>query len=111
MRRKISTVAGAAATPGATPGVAGGGLVELDAELTGQRRQPRQHVAHLVHLRGPVALAHGLGQLTQLLGEPRHGGGHAPRPVAFAVRVGHELLERGQVHGGAAYGSPADDPA
>ena len=92
-------VHGQPAAARAAAGVAGRGLVEVEAELAGQRRQPRQHVAQLVDLRGPVALADRLGQLAQLLGQPGHGGGHAPRPVPLAVGVGHELLEGGEVHG------------
>ena len=104
-RRRAGSGAGARqpAAARAAVGVAGRGLVEADAELAGERRQPRQHVADLVDLVGPVALADGLGQLAQLLGQPGHGGGHAPRPVPLAVGVGHELLEGGEVHGRAAY--------
>ena len=98
-RRRAPAAAGAAA------GVAGRGLVEADAELARQRRQPGQHVAQLVDLLRPVTLAHRLGQLAQLLGQPGHRGGHAPRPVPLAVGVDHELLEGGEVHGRAAYES------
>ena len=44
------------------------------------------------------ALAHGLSELPDLLGEPSHRGRGTPRPVALAVRVAHECLEPIEVH-------------
>ena len=61
--------AGAAAAAGAAGGVAGGGFVQGEVELVRQRRQPHEDVAELVELCVLVALADGLGQLTELLGQ------------------------------------------
>ena len=89
---------GARAAAGAAGGVAAGGGGEVDAHLVGQRGQPGQDVGELVLLLGHRALAHGLGQLADLLGQPRHGRRHATLAVVVPVRGLHQLLERRQVH-------------
>src|SRR5205823_12821816 len=64
------TRAGDRATARAARPVAGSGAVERQAQLIGQGRQPREDVADLVELLVARALAHGSGQLAELLGEP-----------------------------------------
>ena len=99
VRRPSLAPARCGAAVRATVGVARRAFVERDAELVGQARQPREHVAQLVHLLGARTFARGLRQLAQLLREPRNGHGHAARCVAFAVGVGHELLQGRELHG------------
>ena len=78
--------------------VPGRRLFERQPELVSDRREPRQHVRELDQLLLGCALAHGLRELSDLLGEPRHRGRGPSRPVAFAVRVAHECLEPIEVH-------------
>ena len=56
------------------------------------------------------AFPHGLGQLADLLAQPRDGCGHAAIAVGSSVEVVHELLERADVHGGT-LGADRDGPA
>ena len=68
-------------TPGAPLRVARGRPRSSgQAELLGQRRQPGQDVAQLVELFLRRALPRRPGQLSQLLGQPGHGGVAAPGP-------------------------------
>src|SRR5438874_9615754 len=53
--------AGDRSAPGAAGRVAVSGVLERQTELLGDRRQPRQDVAHLVQLRLGVPLPDGLG--------------------------------------------------
>ena len=55
----------------AAGGISGRGVVERQVELVGQRRQPREQVADLMELLVGAALADGLRELAELLGEPR----------------------------------------
>src|SRR5690606_14021781 len=84
--------------PRAAVGVAGGGVLQREPELLGERRQPGEHVAQLVEARLVVALADRLGQLAQLLGEPGDGRRRPAGPVPLAVDRGHPALELAQVH-------------
>ena len=63
-----------------------------------ERRDPRDHVAELVHLVVTGALAHGLGELAHLFSQPRDGRRNAASGIAFAVCRGDDLLERVQLH-------------
>ena len=67
--------------------VAGDRVVERQAELVGQRRQPGEHVAELVQLLVRRALAHRLGQLADLLAQPGDGGRDAPLGVLARRRA------------------------
>ena len=93
-----STAAGHGTALRAPVGVAGDRVVEGQTQLVGQRCQPGQQVGELVQLLGRRTLAHRLGQLAQLLGQPGHGGIHAPLPVPLAVGAGHQVLEFGELH-------------
>jgi len=67
---------------GAAVGVAGGGLLQVDAGDVGDADQPGEGVAELVLERGRVALAERLGDLADLLDPPAEGAIHAPGAVA-----------------------------
>ena len=91
--------------------VAADGVVEVEAELVGQRCQPGQHVAQFVELLGRGALADGLGQLAQLFGQPGHGGRDAPLAVGRSVEALHQILHFPQLHDGdATTAQPPVDP-
>ena len=78
--------------------VASGRLVERQAELIRDRREPRQHIGQLDELLLARALAHRLRELADLLGQPCHRRCSTSRPVPLAVRVAHECLEPVEVH-------------
>ena len=70
--RRSLTVARCSGAARTTARIASDGLVEIDPHLIGERRDPRQHVSELMHLLIDGALADGLSQLTNFLGEPRN---------------------------------------
>jgi len=99
-RAPSCTSARSPAASRAAVGVAAGGVVEGQPELVGERRQPCERVAELVQLLRLVALSRRTRQLADLLGQPRDGGGHATRRVAFPVGPRHQLLEGAELHRG-----------
>ena len=83
---------------GAALRVALRGFVEIDAELVGERRQPGQHVAELVHLLLVRAFSNGLGEFADLFRQPRHRARDAASPVACPEGRVDLSLKVGQVH-------------
>ena len=73
-------------------------VVERQPQLVRDRGEPRQHVRELFPLLFGRALADGLSELSDFLGEPCHRRRGAPCPIALAVRVAHECLEPIEVH-------------
>ena len=70
---------------------------QVDADLVGERGEPGDDVGELVLAVGVGALAHRLGQLADLLGEPRHGRRDATAAVPLAVGALDQLLEGDEV--------------
>ena len=86
---------------GAAVGVTLRCFTEIDTELVGQRRQPGQHVAELVHLLFVRALANRLRQFADLFRQPRDRARDAASPVALTERCFDLSLKSSQVHVGA----------
>ncbi len=85
-------------TARAAIGVARGRVGKRDVELIRQRREPGECIAELVQLLRARSLTGRPRELTDLLREPRNRRGHTARPITFAVRPHHELLERLDLH-------------
>lgn len=74
---------------------------EIDTELVGQRRQPGQYIAELVHLLFVRALANRLRQFADLFRQPGDRARDAADPVALTERRFDLSLKSSQVHAGA----------
>ena len=82
----------------AAVGVAVSRFAEVHAHLIGKGCEPRQHIGELVELLIVRALAHRLGELTDLLGEPCNRTRHPSGAIAFAERCLDQELKRVEVH-------------